>query len=133
MITLYLLGKGFLVNLYLKEDADPALRAMVLKGLSAAAPTFPFFGLVIVIQDLFTGVQCPKVSALISMAENIVFSNLTVIFMTKYFGLDGYWWTFAVTEILAFGVAMIMYYRYRDVYGYGNSGKASHFEKEQTA
>ena len=127
VVTLYLIGKGYLVKLYLKEDADPALRAMVLKGLSAAAPAFPFFGLIIVVQDLFTGVQNAKISALISTLENVVFSNLTVIFMTKYLGLDGFWWTFASSEFLTFLVCVFFYLRYRDVYGYGPSGKASHF------
>ncbi len=126
-VSLYLLGKGHLVKLYLKEDADPTLRAMVLKGLSAAAPTFPFFGLVIVIQDLFTGVQNTRVSAAISVTENVIFSNLTVILMTKFFGLDGFWWTFAMSEFLTFLVCVILYVRYQDVYGYGPNGKASHF------
>lgn len=129
-VSLYLLGKGQLVKLYLKEDADPVLKAMVLKGLSAAAPTFPFFGLVIVIQDLFTGVQNTRVSALISVTENIVFANLTVIVMTKMFGLNGYWWTFATQECLTFLVCLFLYMKYRNVYGYGNSGKATHFEEK---
>ena len=127
IVTLYLLGKGHLVKLYLKDDSDPTLRAMVLRGLSAAAPTFPFFGLVIVIQDLFTGVQNTRVSAAISVTENVIFSNLTVILMTKFFGLNGFWWTFFMSEFLTFLVAFILYMRYRDVYGYGPSGKASHF------
>lgn len=132
-VTLYLLGKGFLVKLYLKEDADPALKAMVVKGLRASAPAFPFFGLIIVVQDLFTGVQNAKISALISMLENVVFSNLTVILMTKYLGLDGFWWYFFASEFLTFLVCVILYLRYRDVYGYGSSGRASHFGQEQSA
>jgi putative MATE family efflux protein len=131
VVTLYLLGKGYLVRLYLREDSDPTLKAMVLKGLSAAAPTFPFFGLVIVIQDLFTGVQNTRVSALISLAENAVFSNLTVIFMTKWFGLDGFWWTFATQEFLAFLLCLFLYLKYRNVYGYGSSGTATHFSQGQ--
>ena len=127
VMTLYMLGKGTLTTLYLKEDADPELRAMVLKGLSAAPPVFPFFGLVIVIQDLFTGLQNTKVSTVLTVAENVVFSNLSVILMTNMFGLDGYWWTFAVQEFLAFLVALYFYNKYKDVYGYGKSGNSTHF------
>lgn len=133
VVTLFLLGKGQIVKLYLKEDTDPTLKAMVLKGLQAAAPTFPFFGLVIAIQDLFNGVQNPKIATFISLAENVVFSNLSVILMTKFFGLDGYWWTFFVTEFLAFLVALGFLIANRDVYGYGRSGKATHFEQKETA
>jgi len=128
VMSMYLLGKNALTMLYLKEDADPALREMVLKGLRAAPPVFPFFGLVIVIQDLFTALQNMKAATIITVSENIIFSNLSVIVMTKLLGMDGFWWTFAVTEILAFCVAFFLFMKYRDVYGYGNSGKATHFE-----
>ena len=131
IVTLYLLGKRSLVKLYLKDDSDPALVAMVLKGLGAAAPTFPFFGLVIAVQDLFTGLQNPRVATIITLMENVVFANLSVIVMTKLFGLDGFWWTFCVSEALAFLIALFFYLKYRDVYGYGSSGKASFFEPEQ--
>lgn len=133
VVALYLLGKGTLVKLYLKDDSDPELVTMVLKGLSAAAPTFPFFGLVIAVQDLFTSLQNPKVATVITIMENVVFANLSVILMTKLWGLNGFWWTFCVSEALAFLVALLYYLKYRDVYGYGPSGKATFFEEDASA
>lgn len=108
IIVLYLVITKPLLNVYLGAGNDLRLRQMCEYGLRISPYAFIFFGLTINGGTIFTNTLNSKVSTFITIMENVVFSNLTVIGLPYLFGINGYWYSFIVTEALTSILTIIL-------------------------
>lgn len=102
IIVFYLLGKKPLLMLYLKSDASEAVRQMADHGLTIAPMGFMFFGFNVLAIDTFLALHEKKTSTILSVLENVICANLTMIVLPYFFGIPGVWFAFPVGEILTF-------------------------------
>ena len=116
IILFYLLGKTPLLLLYLKSDASDAVRQMAGHGLTIAPMGFLFFGYNVLAIDTFLALHEKKTSTILSILENIVFANLTMLSLPYLFGISGVWFAFPVGEILTFGWTLFFVLRNRKKY-----------------
>lgn len=116
IILFYLLGKTPLLWLYLKSDASDAVRQMASHGLSIAPMGFLFFGYNVLAIDTFLALHQKKTSTILSVLENVVFANLTMLSLPYLFGIPGVWFAFPVGEILTFGWTLFFVLRNRGRY-----------------
>ena len=131
IIGIYLLGRGPISSLYFAEDADAVLRNHVNNGLMVAPLAFVFFGFVVLAEHTFAAIHNSRASTIVTLCENFIFSNLAILTLPRLLGMWGIWLSFPTFEFVTFLVAAVLAYRYRDVYGYGKSGRATAFEGEQ--
>lgn len=101
--VLYYLGRMPLLKLYLKSDASEAVRQMASHGLIIAPLGFLFFGYNILGIDTSLALHEKRISTILSVLENVIFANLTMLTLPFLFGIPGVWFAFPVGEILTFG------------------------------
>ena len=116
IILAYLLGKNPLLKIYLKSDAGEHVRQMASQGLTIAPMGFLFFGYNVLAIDTFLALHQKKTSTILSVLENIVFANLTILTLPYLFGVIGVWFAFPVGEILTFGGTLFFVLRSRKLY-----------------
>ncbi len=116
IILSYLLGKNPLLKIYLKSDAGEHVRQMAGQGLTIAPMGFLFFGYNVLAIDTFLALHQKKTSTILSVLENIVFANLTILTLPYLFGVIGVWFAFPVGEILTFGGTLFFVLRSRKLY-----------------
>ena len=103
IILFYLLGRNPMLNLFLKSDASEAVRHMTSQGLTIAPLGFLFFGYNVLAIDTFLALHEKKISTTLSVLENLICANLTILTLPFLFGVIGVWFAFPVGEILTFG------------------------------
>ena len=103
IVLFYYLGRMPLLKLYLKSDASDAVRQMAAHGLVIAPLGFLFFGYNILGIDTSIALHEKKISTALSVLENVIFANLTILTLPFLFGVPGVWFAFPVGEILTFG------------------------------
>ena len=103
IVLLYYLGRMPLLKLYLKSDASEAVRQMASHGLIIAPLGFLFFGYNMVGIDTSLALHEKKISTALSVLENVICANLTMLTLPFLFGIPGVWFAFPVGEILTFG------------------------------
>ena len=116
IILLYLLGKTPLLMLYLKSDASDAVRQMAAHGLTIAPMGFLFFGYNVLAIDTFLALHEKKTSTILSVLENVVCANLTMLTLPYLFGIPGVWFAFPVGEILTFAGTLFFALRNKNKY-----------------
>ena len=116
IILLYLLGKTPLLMLYLKSDASEAVRQMADHGLTIAPMGFLFFGYNVLAIDTFLALHEKKTSTILSVLENVVCANLTMLTLPYLFGIPGVWFAFPVGEILTFAGTLFFVLRNKNKY-----------------
>ena len=116
IVVCYLLGKNPLLKLYLKSDASDAVRQMAAHGLTIAPLGFLFFGYNVLAIDTFLALHEKKYSTILSVLENIVFANLTMLTLPYFFGIPGVWFAFPIGEILTFAATLFFVLRKREYY-----------------
>ena len=102
IIMIYLLGKNTMLSLYLKSDATENIRSMARYGLTVAPLAFLSFGYNVLAIDTFLALNDNKTSTMLTLLENFIFANLTIIVLPKLFGITGVWFAFATGELLTF-------------------------------
>lgn len=95
-------SRGILLNLYLKQDADVAVRTMARFGLTVAPLSFVTLGYNILAIDVFLALNDHKTSTILTLLENMLFANLSIIVLPHLFGINGVWFALAVGEFLTF-------------------------------
>ena len=134
IISIYLIGHGPIAELYFASDADPELRRHVNNGLMVAPLAFIFFGFVVLAEHTFAAIHNSKASTIVTVCENLIFSNLSILTMPYLIGdMWGVWLAFPAYEFVTFLVAAFLTWKHRDVYGYGKSGRATAFETAEPA
>ena len=116
IILFYFLGKNPLLRIYLKSDASENVRHMADHGLTIAPLGFFFFGYNVLAIDTFLALHEKKTSTALSILENLVFANITMIGLPYFLGVTGVWFAFPVSEILTFGVSFYFFLKYREKY-----------------
>lgn len=116
IILLYFLGKTPLLGLYLKSDASEAVRQMADHGLTIAPMGFLFFGYNVLAIDTFLALHEKRTSTVLSVLENVIFANLTMLTLPYLFGVPGVWYAFPAGEILTFGATLYFALRNRRHY-----------------
>ncbi len=116
IIVLYFLGKMPLLSLYLKSDASEAVRRMADHGLTIAPMGFLFFGYNVLAIDTFLALHEKRISTALSVLENVVCANLTILILPYLFGIPGVWFAFPAGEILTFGGTLYFALQKRKIY-----------------
>ena len=116
IILFYFLGKTPLLWLYLKSDASDAVRQMASHGLTIAPMGFLFFGYNVLAIDTLLALHQKKYSTILSVLENVICANLTMLTLPYLFGIPGVWFAFPVGEILTFAGTLFFTLRIRKMY-----------------
>ena len=113
--AIFILGKQFLLSLYFKVDTLPAIREMATRGMTVAPLGFFTLSYNILTIDVFVALNDNKTSTILTILENVVFANLIMILLPYIFGVDGVWFTLAVSELLTFFFTAYFIYRNRNL------------------
>ena len=118
-------GKNIVLDLYLTETSAPEIRTMALRGFYIYPLALILFGYNVLVQEFANVLGRHNLSTFLSIMENFVFQNLTVLLCPRLFGIDGIWISFPVCEILTFILTCVAVYKNMDVYGLGRNGVAT--------
>ncbi|MBQ1482237.1 MAG: hypothetical protein IIZ28_01565 [Erysipelotrichaceae bacterium] len=110
-----------------KAAAD--IKDLIVYGLRISPYGFLFFGYNIAARMSFSALGNFRSSTFITVMQEIVFSNLTIIVLPLLFGVKGIWFAFLSGNVLTLFVSILVIYVNRDNYGYGKSGLALLVEK----
>ena len=116
IVLFYYLGRMPLLKLYLKSDASDAVRQMASHGLIIAPLGLLFFGYNILGIDTSIALHEKKISTALSVLENVIFANLTMLTLPFLFGVPGVWFAFPVGEIFTFGGTLFFLNKIRQAY-----------------
>lgn len=129
IICVFIGGKNLIIMLYLTDKSNPAIKDIILYGMKIVPFGFMFFGYNVLVQNLMTAVSNTKVSMILSFIQHIVLQNVLMLLIPYMFGINGIWFVFTVTQIITLGFSIYAVNKYKDVYGYGPSGKATFAEE----
>ena len=118
----YILGDPIAVLFTGKAAAS--IKDLIVYGLRISPFGFPFFGYNVAARMSFSALGNFRSSSFITIMQEIVFSNLTIIVLPLLFGIKGIWFAFVSANILTLFVTAIVVYLNCDNYGYGKSGLA---------
>ncbi len=110
-----------------KAAAD--IKDLIVYGLRISPYGFLFFGYNIAARMSFSALGNFRSSTFITIMQEIVFSNLTIIVLPLLFGVKRIWLAFLCGNVLTLFVSLLVIYVNRDNYGYGKSGLALLVEK----
>lgn len=86
---------------------DDILTEIARSGFRIYFLFYPVVGCQIVIQNFFQSIGKPKISIFLSLTRQLIFLIPFLIFLPRYFGIDGVWVSMAAADILAFALAVI--------------------------
>lgn len=119
-ILLYLvLSKPMAVLFTGQAAAD--IKDLIDYGLKIAPYGFLFFGYNIGARMSLTSLGNIKSSTLITILQEVLFSNLTVVLLPLLFGVKGVWFSFLAGNVLTMIFTVLVIYLNRDNYGYGRN------------
>lgn len=122
-ILMFIFFSGPIAKLFVGEAAAD-IKDLIIFGLSICPYGFPFFGYNVGARMSFSALGNYRSSLILTILQEIVFSNLTIIALPLIFGIQGVWYSFLATNILTFFATLLIVYINRDNYGYGQSGLA---------
>ena len=125
IICIIFFGRTFFLRLYLTQSGSDRLRELAYAGLGIYPLALFVFGYNIFVQEFMNVVGNNRVSLFLSVIENILFNNVTVIVLPLLMGLNGVWYSFLVSEVITFFFTLYVVYQNQDVYGYGPDGIAT--------
>ena len=125
LFAIIFFGKNIVLDLYLTETSLPQIRTMALRGFYIYPLALLFFGYNVLVQDFANVLGRHKLSIFLSVMENFIFQNLTVLICPRLFGIDGIWISFPICEVLTFILTCVAVYKNADVYGLGKDKVAT--------
>ena len=125
IFLLYIVCKKPLISLYLMNSTQSNMQHMIYYGMAISPFALFVFAYNLIVQELLAALSNYKASTILSMIENVILSNVSVIVLPLIFGIDGVWYSFLVTESVMLIFTLYAVYKNQDVYGYGKSGIAS--------
>ena len=102
-----LFAKAFTSDVELLDLAENALRISIV--------AFPLVGLQVVISGYFQSIGQATKSIAMSLSRQVFFLIPSIIFLPRFFGLDGAWASISVSDALASILALIFFLRQRKV------------------
>lgn len=86
---------------------DETLIEIANRGFRIFFIFYPLVGCQIVIQNFFQSVGMPKLSIFLSLTRQLIFLIPFLIFIPRYFGIDGVWASMAASDCIAFFFALV--------------------------
>ncbi len=81
-----------------------------------------FIGFNIFASGMFTALSNGVVSAILAFSRSFVFMLIAMLVLPYILGVNGVWLATPVAELMALGLSVFMFFKYRKRYGYGPSG-----------
>jgi putative MATE family efflux protein len=81
------------------NSSDPELLQMSSRGLRIFLSTLPMVGVAIICTNYYQAVAKAKLSMFLSLLRQVILLIPLVLFMPKFFGLDGVWMAQAIADI----------------------------------
>ncbi|MBR0137996.1 MAG: hypothetical protein IJM15_06255 [Erysipelotrichaceae bacterium] len=121
-IILFICFSGFLTVLFTgKAAAD--IKDLIHYGLSFQPYGFVFFGCNVGVSKCLTSLGNIKAASIITIMQEVVFSNLMVILLPALFGINGVWFSFMAGNAATFIVTLIVLYASRRDFGFGRNSE----------
>lgn len=86
---------------------DQTLIDIARSGFRIYFICYPVVGCQIVIQNFFQSVGKPRVSIFLSLTRQLLFLLPFLIFLPRYFGIDGVWAAMSASDVIAFVFAIV--------------------------
>ena len=102
-----LFAQAFTSDVELLDLAENALRIAIV--------AFPLVGFQVVISGYFQSIGQAKKSIAMSLSRQVFFLIPSIIFLPRFFGLDGAWASISVSDALASILALIFFIRQRKI------------------
>ncbi len=114
LYALIFLGADPIASAFNREG-DPALQSMAVWGLKLYFIACPGVGLNILLSMYFTSTELPRPAHVISLLRGFFLILPLSFLLSAFWGIDGLWLTFPLTEWLVAGLAVLFYLRSRKV------------------
>ena len=95
--------------------SDDELLDLAENALRIAIVAFPLVGFQVVISGYFQSIGQAKKSIAMSLSRQVFFLIPSIIFLPRFFGLDGAWASISVSDALASILALIFFIRQRKI------------------
>ena len=89
-------------------SADPELIQCTVRALSTCLVVFPFVGFQIISTAFFQSIGNVTESIIVSLLRQVIFMIPLLIFMPRFFGLDGVWMSFPISDAVATIITAIL-------------------------
>ena len=109
-----------LVSVFARPD-DPVYDLAVTGNRICIIALF-FIGFNIFDSGMFTALSNGVVSAILAFSRSFVFMLIAMLVLPYILGVNGIWLATPVAELMALGLSVSMFLKYRIRYGYGPSG-----------
>jgi len=118
-VVMFLAGE-FLGPVFAKlyVGSDHELLALTTKAFRIFSICFIFCGFSIYFSSFFTALNNGVISAIISLAKNLVFELSFVFLIPLMMGGDGIWWSIPVADMCSFVMSFIFLFACNKRYGY---------------
>ena len=110
------LTAGILASVFVSYDAE--LLAMTTVAIRLYSLSYIFNGVNIFASAFFTALNDGLVSAAISFLRTLLFQVVMILLLPMLFGLEGIWLSIVVAELLALGVSLFCFVKFRKKYHY---------------
>ncbi len=105
-----------LVSVFARPD-NPVY-ALAVRGNRVCTMALFFIGFNIFASGMFTALSNGIASAVLAFSRSFVFMLITMLVLPAFFGVNGIWLATPAAELMALGLAGVMFLRYRRKYGY---------------
>ncbi len=96
---------GPLASIFVNSEKDPALMSMSVDAMRIFGLSFIVGWFSFAVQGFFAAIERPMFATLISLCKSMVFP-IVLIYALEPFGLDGLWFNYAGTSLLAMILAV---------------------------
>lgn len=108
--TFFSLPGFFLIFLFPDQlirifSSDPGLIAVGVEAMRIVVLVLPFIGFQLVGTTMFQALGKPRPAFILSLARQLLFLLPLVLILPKYYGLQGIWAAFPISDFLACGLA----------------------------
>lgn len=102
--------------LFLKADVDPKVFEYLVPALRRSMYASPVLGIAITGTSFFSAVKRPKIAMFTSLLRQFLILIPLIYIMPKFFGIDGIWWAYCISDISSFLIVMYFLIRvFREV------------------
>ncbi|MCM1076545.1 MAG: MATE family efflux transporter [Bacteroides sp.] len=103
----WIISEGFPDTVSALFTTDSTLIRIARDGFRIYFIAYPVVGCQIVIQNFFQSVGKPQMSIFLSLTRQLLFLIPFLIFLPRYWGIDGVWASMAGSDFIAFVVALV--------------------------
>ncbi|MCI8418481.1 MAG: MATE family efflux transporter [Lachnospiraceae bacterium] len=108
-----------LVSVFARRD-NPVYDLAVTGNRICTIALF-FIGFNIFASGMFTALSNGMVSAVLAFSRSFVFMLITMLVLPMLLGVNGIWLATPAAELMALGLSVFLFLKYRKPYGYGTS------------